>query len=88
MADISNSTQSYSTDMFWTDIQNASGYMNVTTHSLDPSGTTSLSLDPSGTTPRSLKSLIFIAVFFSLIVLANIISLGAFLVEKRPPYLQ
>ena len=73
MANISNSTQSYSTDMFWTDIQNASEYMNVTTHSLDH----------SGTTPRSLKSLIFIAVFFSLIVLANIISLGAFLVEKR-----
>eukprot|EP00057_Strongylocentrotus_purpuratus_P007607 XP_011662081.1 PREDICTED: 5-hydroxytryptamine receptor 1B-like [Strongylocentrotus purpuratus] len=80
MADISNSTQSYSADMFWTDIQNArtdiqnaSEYMTVTTHSLDP----------SGTTPRSLKSLIFIAVFFTLIVLANIISLGAFLVEKR-----
>ena len=73
MADISNNTQSYSTDMFWTDIMNASEYMNATTHSLDS----------SGTTPRSLKSLIFIAVFFSLIVLANIISLGAFLVEKR-----
>ena len=73
MADISNSTQSYSTDMFWTDIQNASEYMNVTTNSLDPFGTTALSL----------RSLIFPAVFFALIVLTNIISLGAFLVEKR-----
>eukprot|EP00057_Strongylocentrotus_purpuratus_P008505 XP_011662979.1 PREDICTED: 5-hydroxytryptamine receptor 1A-alpha-like [Strongylocentrotus purpuratus] len=73
MADISNSTQTYSTDMFWTDIQNASGYMNVTANSLDPFGTTA----------PSLKSLIFPAVFFALIVLANIISLGAFLVEKR-----
>ena len=73
MADISDSTQSYSTDMFWTDIQNASGYMNVTTKSLDP----------SGTTPPSLWSLIFPVVFFALIVLANIISLGAFLLEKR-----
>eukprot|EP00057_Strongylocentrotus_purpuratus_P030612 XP_782189.1 PREDICTED: muscarinic acetylcholine receptor M4-like [Strongylocentrotus purpuratus] len=47
--------------------------MNVTTHSLDP----------FGTTQPNLRSLIFPAVFFALIVLANIISLGAFLVEKR-----
>eukprot|EP00057_Strongylocentrotus_purpuratus_P026272 XP_011680746.1 PREDICTED: muscarinic acetylcholine receptor M3-like [Strongylocentrotus purpuratus] len=73
MADISNSTQTYSTDMFWTDIQNTSEYMHVTTQSLDP----------SGTTPPRLSSLIFSVVFFALIVLANIISLGAFLVEKR-----
>ncbi|XP_003727934.1 muscarinic acetylcholine receptor M3-like [Strongylocentrotus purpuratus] len=73
MADISNSTQTYSTDMFWTDIQNASEYMNVTANSLDPFGTTQLNL----------RSLIFLAVFFALIIIANIISLGAFLVEKR-----
>ncbi|XP_798518.1 5-hydroxytryptamine receptor 1A-alpha-like [Strongylocentrotus purpuratus] len=73
MADISNSTQTYSTDMFWTDIQNTSEYMNVPTQSLDP----------FGTTQPNLRSLIFLAVFFALIVLANIISLGAFLVEKR-----
>eukprot|EP00057_Strongylocentrotus_purpuratus_P001008 XP_001189519.1 PREDICTED: muscarinic acetylcholine receptor M2-like [Strongylocentrotus purpuratus] len=59
--------------MFWTDIQNVSEYMNVTTHSLDP----------FGTTQTNLRTLIFNAVFFALIVLANIISLGAFLVEKR-----
>ncbi|XP_779957.1 muscarinic acetylcholine receptor M3-like [Strongylocentrotus purpuratus] len=73
MADISNSTQTYSTEMSWTDIQDASEYMNVTTQSLDP----------FGTTQPNLRNLIFPAVFFALIVLANIISLGAFLVEKR-----
>ncbi|XP_041480865.1 muscarinic acetylcholine receptor DM1-like [Lytechinus variegatus] len=60
-------TQSYSTDIVLSDAQS----------------TTPHSLDSSGTSPEDLRSLIFSAIFFALIVIANIISLGAFMVEKR-----
>ncbi|XP_041463889.1 5-hydroxytryptamine receptor 1A-like [Lytechinus variegatus] len=67
MATSSYNTQSYLTDIVLSDAQN----------------TTPHSFDPSGTDPEDLRSLIFSAIFFALIVIANIISLGAFMVEKR-----
>nr|XP_054755614.1 muscarinic acetylcholine receptor M3-like [Lytechinus pictus] len=67
MATSSYNTQSYSTDIVLSDGQNTTPHF----------------FDPSGTNPEDLRSLIFSAIFFALIVIANIISLGAFMVEKR-----